>query len=157
MQKSGENWPFYWVFLAAVCFKAQRVRRGYQLPKWDYIMNIKHQSHRSHKSYLLVTLTEGERVSHLDPFVRLTSQNFRIFLCNRLLDWDEIFTIGAKCCHGNDDVIGHVVWQPCWKDGKIWTSVSLEISLNRTKVKIETWKIASTPHGEWVWLFFMMS
>ena len=40
----------------------------------------------------------------------------------------------------NYDVIGHVVWQPCWKNfGPLYL-------WNRTKEKIETWHVA--PHVE---------
>ena len=55
-------------------------------------------------------------------FVCLSAQNFRVFLHNRLSDRDKIFTIAAtthvECFNHNYDVIGHVVWQPCWKNGK---------------------------------------
>uniref|UniRef100_A0A8C4Q0P0 Reverse transcriptase domain-containing protein n=1 Tax=Eptatretus burgeri TaxID=7764 RepID=A0A8C4Q0P0_EPTBU len=54
--------------------------------------------------------------------VWLSAQNFHVFLRNRLADCDEIFTIGGtnhvECFRVNYDVIGHVVWQPCWKNGK---------------------------------------
>ena len=67
-----------------------------------------------------------ERVLHLGLFVCLSvclsAQNFRIFLRNCLLNWDEIFTIDAtthvEWFNDNDDVMGHVVWQPYWKKRK---------------------------------------
>ena len=82
--------------------------------------------------------------------VCLSAQNFRDFLCNRLSDWDEIFTIGAtthvECFNDNYGVIGHVVWQPYWKKRNNFGPLYL---WNHTKEKIETWHIW-TPYGEWM-------
>ena len=54
--------------------------------------------------------------------VCFSAQNFRVFLCNRLEDRDNIFKIGAtshvECLNDKYDVIGDVVWQPYWKNGK---------------------------------------
>ena len=54
--------------------------------------------------------------------------NFLCFLCNCLSNWHESFTIGAtthvECFYDNYDVIGHVLLQPCWKKGKLWTYLS---------------------------------
>ena len=74
--------------------------------------------------FLLVICTfyppPKERVK--SPFVCLSAQNFRVFLRNRLSDWVEICTIGAtthvECFIHLYDVIGYVVWQTYWKNGK---------------------------------------
>ena len=85
-----------------------------------------------------------ERELCLGPFVRSSAQNFHVFQHNRLSDRDEISIIGAPThverFNDNYDVIGHVVCQPCWKNGK-----TLGLC---TKENIETWHTASTPHGE---------
>ena len=91
-------------------------------------------------------------------FVWLSAQYFRVFRRNRLMsDWNEIFTIGvtthAECYIDNYDIIGHVVWQPCWKNRK---TMDLCISETTPRKKIETWHMPSTPHGECV-IFFMTS
>ena len=97
---------------------------------------------------LCATLAEGEGIAFgsvcLSVFC-LPAQNFCVFLRNHLSDWDEIFTIGAtphvKCFNDNYDIIGHVVWQSCLKNGK-----TLDLYLwNRTKEKIETWHIGKYP------------
>ena len=88
-------------------------------------------------------------------FVCLSAQNFRVFLHNCLSDWDEIFTIGAttrgEYFNDNYDVIGHVVWQPCWKNfGPLYL-------WNRTREKIETRHIASTLSWGMSVIFFFMT
>ena len=83
--------------------------------------------------------------------------NFLCFLCNRLSDWHEIFNIGetthVECFNDNYDIIGHVVWQPCWKKGK-----TLDLCISETSAfsmeKVETWHMWSTLHGEQVWFCF---
>ena len=83
-------------------------------------------------------LTEGEGIafgSFVCLFVCLSAQNFSV-LRSRLPDLDKIFTIGAtthvEYFDDNYDVIGHVVWQPCWKNVK-----TLDLYLwHRTKEKI---------------------
>ena len=101
-----------------------------------------------------ITLAEEEGI--VFGSVCLSTQNFRVFLRNRLSDWDKIFTIGAtthvKCFNHNYDVIGHVVRHRWWKTGK--KNFRLLYLWNRTKEKMETWHIASTPHGEWVWFVY---
>ena len=90
----------------------------------------------------------------MTSFSCLSAQNFSVFLHNHLSGWEIIFTIGitthVECFHDNYDIIGVMVWQPCWKKPKkigplyLWNSI---------KLKLETWHIASTPHGECV-IFF---
>ena len=97
----------------------------------------------------LPSLKDSERVLHLGPFVCMSAQNFHDFLCNRLSDWDEIFTIGAtpqvEWFNYNYDVIGHVVWQPYWKNfGPLYL-------WNRTNKKIETWHVQLMVN-EWFFL-----
>ena len=70
---------------------------------------------------------------HLGPFVCLSICPHRTFVffffvsvtARRI---ETIFTVGAtihtNCFIDNYDIIGHVVWQPCWKNRKLWTSVS---------------------------------
>jgi len=55
----------------------------------------------------------------------------------------EIFTkdatTNAECFGDNYDVIGHIVWQPCWKKGK-----TLDLCIFKTaqwKKKLETWQV----------------
>ena len=65
-----------------------------------------------------------KKTSHSFPMRSLCSvSSFNcFFLRNCLSDWDEILTIGAtthvECLNHNYDVIGHMVWQSCWKNGK---------------------------------------
>ena len=55
-------------------------------------------------------------------------------------------TTYVECFNDNYDVIGHVVWQPCWKNGKPWTSVSLkpqqEINRSLAHGKYSSWGIS---------------
>ena len=73
----------------------------------------------------------------------LSAQNFRVFLHNRLSDWDEIFTIGAttrvECFNDNYDVRGHVVCSHIGKTEKLWTSISE--TAPRTNLKLGTWQV----------------
>ena len=97
---------------------------------------------------------------HLGPFVCLfvclfVPTELSCFLRNRLLDWDEIFTIGVatrvECFNDNYDVIGHVVWQPCCKEFGplyLWNHTK-EKNLNLAHCKYSSWGMSA--------IFFYMS
>ena len=104
---------------------------------------------------LLPWMKDSERVLHLGPSVCLATQNFRVFLRNRLSDRDEIFTIGAttheECFIDNYDVIGHVVWQPFWKNRK-----KLDLYLKPHQGK--NWNLALSKSYSWgISVIFIMS
>ena len=108
--------------------------------------------------FLFITLTRGEGIAFgsVCLSVCLSTQNFStVFLCNRLSDWHRIFTIRAtthrECFNYNSDIIGHVVWQPCWKNGK---HLDWCISETETWKKNETWHIASAPDWKEVWFLY---
>ena len=77
-------------------------------------------------------------------FVCLFAQNFCVFPCNHLSDRDKIFNIAAnthvECFNDNYDVIGHLVWQPCWKNRK-----NLDLCISETapkkKLKLGKWQV----------------
>ena len=48
-----------------------------------------------------------------------------------------------ECFNDNFDVIGHVVWQPYWKNGK-----TLDFVPETSPRKNLEWHIARTPRGE---------
>ena len=60
---------------------------------------------------IMITLSRGEGIvfGSVCLSVCLSAQNFRVFLCNRLSDWDEIVTIGAtthvECFNDSYDVL----------------------------------------------------
>ena len=91
----------------------------------------------------LVILAEGEGIGFGSVCLSecLSAQNVRVFLHNHLSDWNEIFTIGAtthvECFNYNYDIIGHIVWQPCWKSQKI-LDLCISETTQRKKLKLVT-------------------
>ena len=55
-------------------------------------------------------------------FVWLFAQNMSMFFsattCRIDIKFSPSVTTHVECCNDNYDVIGHVVCQPCWKNGK---------------------------------------
>ena len=66
---------------------------------------------------------------------------------------DTVFTVGAtthaECFNDNYDVIGHVLWWPCWKKRKNFGS-----SVSSKSEKIETCRMPSASHGKCEFFFF---
>ena len=64
-------------------------------------------------------LSSPESILHFGPFVCLFVCLHRTFFSATTCQIHTIFTTGAttraECFNDNDDVIGHVVWQPCLK------------------------------------------
>ena len=81
---------------------------------------------------------------HLSVFVCLSALNFSVFLRNCLSHWDKIFTMGAtthvECFSDNYDVIGHLLSQPCWKNGKT-LHLCISETTPRKKLKLCTWQV----------------
>ena len=50
----------------------------------------------------------------------------------------------VECFNRNCDVIGHIMWQPGWKNGKI---LDLCFSETEPRKKVETCHLTSIPHG----------
>ena len=96
-----------------------------------------------------------ERESDLGLFVYFSvCLSLSVTACR--IDTNVFFFITVATPHvesvnDNYDVIGHIVWQPCWKKGK---TLDLCISETAPRKKIESWHMASTPHGEWMMFFF---
>ena len=80
-------------------------------------------------------------------FVCLSAQNFLVFVRNHLVDWDEVFTIGAtshvECFNDKYDVIGHVVWQPYRKIRK-----TLDLCISETAPS-KKWNLAHGKYSSW--------
>ena len=89
---------------------------------------------------------------HLGPSVRL-SVSFCLFVCpHRTFVFfsatayrieKKNFTIDAtthvECFNDNYDVIGHVLWQPRWKNQKL-LDLSISEIAPRKKLKLGTWQ-----------------
>ena len=89
-----------------------------------------------------MTIISVYHTSHQKAFLNACPhRTFLIFSATAC--WvDKIFNIGAtirvECFNHNYDVIVHVVWQPCWKNGekKLWISISE--TAPRKKLKLGT-------------------
>ena len=113
---------------------------------------------------IIVTLTRGEAISFgsvcpfwpgsLFVFVR-TEHGVFSATASRIekKKFTRVATAHVECFNDNYDIIGHVVWQPCWKKGK---TLDLCISETAPWLKIETWNMTSTPPWGIRVIFFLM-
>ena len=105
---------------------------------------------------VFITLTEGEGISFgsvclfvsvcLSLFVCLhrTFVFFSATACQIETKFSPQMwlTTHVECYNDNHDVIGHVVWQPCWKNGK-----TLDLYISETSPR-KNWNLA---HGKYSW------